>query len=54
MKTKEGKVVLFKNYRRGIVLVSVDSQPAGYYSDSWVMRDFHPLPTDQKVILQND
>ena len=48
-------LVLFAKNNEGVVIANPHRiREIGFYSCSWDMEDFKPIPTSQKVILQND
>ena len=53
--SKTGVIILFEKDGCGTVVVStLEQQPLGHHSNSWVMSYFTPLPPTESVTLQND
>jgi hypothetical protein len=50
----DGLVVMFYSETNGVVVVSGLYGVLGEYSNEWQILSFKPLPSSQKVILQND
>ena len=55
MRSERGNVILFRKHGSGTIMESISKfYRVGHYSDSWVMGDFFPLPTDSTVTLTQE
>ena len=52
---RTNEIVFMFDKCKGVVLLRCDSHfEIGYYSSTWLMERFTPLPSTEQIILQND